>query len=144
MNEINKFNGEYSFLSNFYPSPIWGYPTVENAFQAAKTEDLTLRAPFKTCTPGQAKRMGRKLHLRPGWDQMRDTIMVMCLREKFFPHTELAFKLLGTGDALLVEGNTWGDTYWGVCDGVGQNKLGQLLMEVRFDVRVEHTNFGEF
>ena len=43
----------------------------------------------------------------------------------------MASRLINTGDAILIEGNTWGDTYWGVCDGVGENRLGKLLMEVR-------------
>lgn len=57
---------------------------------------------------------------------MRALLMV-----KFAPATELAERLLATGDAQLVEGNTWGDTFWGVCDGVGENHLGRLHMWIR-------------
>ena len=39
--------------------------------------------------------------------------------------------LLATGKATLVEGNSWGDTFWGVCRGKGKNMLGKILMRVR-------------
>ena len=50
---------------------------------------------------------------------------------------QLADWLLETGDEELVEGNTWSDTTWGVCNGVGENKLGRLLMIVRDMIKDE-------
>jgi hypothetical protein len=44
----------------------------------------------------------------------------------------------GATDARLVEGNTWNDRYWGVCRGVGQNKLGHLLMKLREEYKEYH------
>lgn len=143
---IDRFDGEYAFLSNFYESPIvlpgWhpaaGHvaPTVEHAFQAAKTvsyeaADRIIAAP----TPGQAKRLGRHALIREGWDTGRDVIMLALLQLKFARGSELAGRLLATGNAELIEGNTWGDTFWGVCGGVGQNRLGELLMHVRSELR---------
>ena len=86
--------------------------------------------------PGQAKRIGRRIELRPGWDDVRDEIMLDLIRIKFYLPS-LATKLLATGDAELVEGNYWGDTYWGVSRGRGENRLGQILMQVRDEIRKE-------
>ena len=60
--------------------------------------------------------------------------MEFCLRKKFTEHLDLQKKLLETDDAILIEGNTWGDTYWGMCAGIGENKLGQLLMKIREEI----------
>lgn len=133
---ITSFTGEYRFLSNFYRVDVElgrdgdVYPTVENAYQAAKTTDRSERIPFRSCTPGQAKRMGRRLELRPDWEEVKVDIMRHLLRQKF-ASGPLARLLLATGDAELVEGNTWNDTFWGVCRGKGRNMLGKLLMETR-------------
>lgn len=85
-------------------------------------------------TPGAAKRVGKTLTLRPDWEQVKDAIMLDVLRLKF-ALPDLRYKLLCTANVQLVEGNTWGDTYWGVCNGRGANKLGELLMQVRNEIR---------
>lgn len=138
---IDKFEGEYSFLSNFYNSPIrpfddWIlYPTVEHAFQAAKTNDIIIRKKIASQpTPGKAKSIGRHITLVPNWRDNRIYVMYQCLRAKF-EQPALREKLLATGDAKLIEGNWWGDTYWGVCNGIGENNLGKLLMKVRGELR---------
>ena len=136
---IALFDGKHAFLSNFYASPVTYecvvYPTVEHAFQAAKALTPTERLPVLMAkTPGIAKRLGRKVALRPGWDAMRIDVMRQLLREKFRPECVLAEKLLATGDAELVEGNTWGDHFWGVCRGSGENWLGRLLMDIRTEL----------
>lgn len=134
---IGNFNGKYAFLSNFYPSLIFldgddlPCSTVEHYFQASKTRDFMevvdiLQAP----TPGKAKRLGRKCTLRSDWDKIKDSVMEEALRKKF-AKPELRQLLLDTGDEYLEEGNTWGDQYWGVCNGIGKNKLGKLLMKLR-------------
>ena len=138
-NIIGSFDGEYAFLSNFYDSPIVvegiHYPTVEHAFQAYKTLSHEERLDIaSSTTPGIAKRKGRKVSLRTDWEQIKDSVMEFCLRKKFTEHLDLQKKLLETGDAILIEGNTWGDTYWGMCAGVGENKLGQLLMKIREEI----------
>lgn len=133
---IESFSGPYRFLSNFYPSEIeyegLVYPTVEHAFQAAKTVEHGARMYIARCqTPGDAKRAGRGLKLREGWDDIRIAVMLELLLQKFRPGSALAAQLAETGDAKLVEGNTWHDRFWGVCDGEGLNMLGILLMGVR-------------
>lgn len=132
---IERFNGEYVFLSNFYPSPIVingvEYPTVEHAYQAAKTcnrrEKLLVAY---ASTPGQAKRMGRKLSLRLNWEEIKVDTMLGLVRLKF-TESNLRAKLLATGTVELVERNAWNDRFWGVCRGNGQNQLGKILMRVR-------------
>lgn len=140
---ITSFSGRYHFLSNFSASPIRfdgaTYPTVEHAFQAAKTEDREARHKIaRAATPGIAKRLGRSVELRPGWDDIRDLVMLRLLRLKF-SDPELAEKLDATGDKVLIEGNHWHDTYWGAVwsDGMwrGKNTLGKLLMQIREELR---------
>jgi ribA/ribD-fused uncharacterized protein len=133
---ITSFSGSYRFLSNFYPTPRlewWGltFPTSEHAYQWAKQATsegalLVLKAP----TPGAAKRAARVHPMRPVWDSEKNGVMLDIVRAKF---TDPDFRrlLVATGDAELVEGNTWNDTYWGVCRGVGENHLGRILMQVR-------------
>lgn len=134
---IDDFSGKYEFLSNFSPSTIAiegiDYPTVEHAFQAHKSNDPdNRRAVAAQSTPGWAKKAGRALDLRPDWEDVKNDVMRTCLAQKFAEGTELARRLLETGDARLVEGNTWGDDYWGVPrGGEGQNWLGRLLEERR-------------
>lgn len=133
---ITRFSGEHSFLSNFHPSRVqWmGFEvaTVEHAFQLAKTFDHSARrAIAEALTPSKAKRLGRGVQLRPGWEISKNAVMRALLVQKFTRHLDLAQALLATGDAELIEGNDWGDVYWGVCRGHGRNQLGCQLMEVR-------------
>lgn len=132
---IAEFQGEYRFLSNFWITPVEYegivYPSSEHAFQAAKslnTEERLKIAQLKG--PKEAKAAGYKVTLRPDWETTKDAIMFQLLEIKFRDPV-LRQKLLDTGDRRLIEGNHWGDFYWGVCGGRGQNKLGALLMLLR-------------
>lgn len=142
---IDRFDGYYAFLSNFYPSSIFDsndgftYPTVEHFFQAKKSVILKEREMIsKAETPGKAKRMGRKVQLRSDWEDIKLFVMEDALRRKFSKQ-RLRAALLATGDEELIEGNWWGDTFWGVCDGIGENNLGKLLMKIREDFRNERS-----
>lgn len=135
---INSFEGKYAFLSNFYDSPIVEdritYPTNEHYFQAMKTMDSKQRQEIAACdTPGKAKKLGRKVFLRPDWEEVKLGVMETGLRMKF-SDPDLANKLIATGNEELIEGNWWGDTYWGVCNDVGENHLGKLLMKIRSEL----------
>lgn len=140
---IDRFEGPHRFLSNFYSSPLElegrRWPTVEHAYQAAKTTDRTAQEQIRTAaTPGRAKRLGQQVTLRPNWDERRLVVMRRLVAAKFAVGSDLAGRLLATGDAELIEGNTWGDTFWGqvVRDGrpVGHNHLGRLLMARRSEL----------
>jgi ribA/ribD-fused uncharacterized protein len=152
---ITSFSGKHAFLSNFHLSHIIVdgivFPTVEHAFQAAKTRARSEKKAIASLpTPGQAKRAGRHVALRPNWDEIKVNVMRELLKKKFAPGTELAQKLLDTDDRDLIEGNTWGDRFWGMVkvnrttpwDGdrevpcwEGENHLGKLLMEIRDELR---------
>jgi ribA/ribD-fused uncharacterized protein len=139
MNKIDCFDGEFAFLSNFYPCEIYDkdglrYDSVEAAFQAQKTTVANERNMFTMLNPSQAKKLGRKVALRADWDDIKDSIMEGFVRQKF-SISPLKEKLLSTGDAILIEGNYWKDHYWGVCKGIGQNKLGNILMKVREELK---------
>ena len=131
---IERFADDHEFLSNFYPSLVYFeeiiYPSVEHGYQAAKFSGMGMRAVIAAMTPGQAKRTGRKATLPADWDFKRIEIMRYLLFQKF-TDPDLRRMLLETGDAELIEGNNWGDTFWGVSNGIGENQLGKLLMEVR-------------
>jgi ribA/ribD-fused uncharacterized protein len=150
VNPILFFRGEYRFLSNFFPCEVfadWHYsdkvgsfrvscPSVEHAYQAMKADK---REDFEMIcapqSPGQAKRLGRTVRARPGWEADRVWRMEHLLQQKFARNSPLGKKLLATGDADLVEGNAWGDVYWGVCRGQGENHLGKILMKIRGDLK---------
>lgn len=136
---IDSFSGRHRFLSNFYPASIVldgeEYPTVEHAYQAAKTVDSLARAFIRGLSrAGDAKRAGKAFPLRPDWEEMKLPIMESLLWQKFAA-PPLRTWLLDTGDQVLVEGNYWGDEFWGVCRGRGENHLGKLLMKVRNELR---------
>lgn len=139
---IKRFSGTFNWLSNFYYTPVTLdgvlYPSVEHAYQAAKTLDLDAREKIRCLVaPAAAKSDGRKLLLREGWDEMKLNIMLDLLRQKF-THPGLRAKLVATGTRQLIEGNFWGDTFWGVDSRVGgENHLGRLLMQVRGEIRGE-------
>lgn len=152
MEKIEIFNGDYEFLSNFYPCKVtWEgieYPSSEHAYVAAKTLDRYARAFISTIpTAAKVKAHGRKLELRPDWDLVKFDIMWDIVYEKFLQNPELKKKLLATGDAILEEGNWWGDKIWGISpagSGVGENRLGIALMEVREHFLSEEREVDEF
>lgn len=141
---IDSFKGDYDFLSNFFLATIrwedeW-YPSNEHAFQAGKTEHPDERRWVAAApTPGAAKRRGRRVTLRPGWDEeIRYHVMYDVLWTKFTTHLDLGKRLLDTGSATLVEGNYWHDNVWGdcrcgraTCARTGDNYLGRSLMRLR-------------
>jgi hypothetical protein len=151
-NVILQFKGKYRFLSNFYPCEVeyegLVYPSVENAFQAAKKAPHK-RSQFTKISPKEARKLGRKPPIRDDWNMVRVKIMRELVYKKFKNNEELKRKLLETGDAILIEGNTWNDTFWGVnlkkpdpnseWGYVGKNMLGIILMEVREQLRKEES-----
>jgi ribA/ribD-fused uncharacterized protein len=160
---ITEFRGEYRFLSNFYELPvfyqhpdmqgaIW-WPTAEHAFQASKSSQPSeVKRILEAGSPRDAKQLGRQATCRDDWEQMKKRVMFSVLLAKFAPDYidlsthQLAAQLVATAPHVLVEGNTWGDDYWGAVPGMqgnvtlsqhwtpdlaGHNYLGRLLMAVR-------------
>lgn len=138
---IDKFDDEFAFLSNFYPASVsmdgMTFQNSEAAYQAQKCLNAMDKFQFCNLSPRDAKKLGRKVQLLPDWEDIKDDVMARILSLKFRQHLDLGNLLIATGDAELIEGNHWRDTYWGVCDGVGKNRLGELLMQVRTELRQE-------
>lgn len=136
---IDSFDGEYAWLSNFHPCEIkmFGlmYPSVEHAYQASKLTSRQDRDRIREApTAGKAKVWARNFKIRSDWEEKKYKFMKELVEYKFWMHDELKEKLLLTGDSEIIEGNWWGDTYWGVCNGKGENHLGRLLMRIRDDI----------
>lgn len=137
---IASFDGEYRFLSNFWMAPVEYegivYPSSEHAYQAAKTLNKDLRSAFAEInSPSAVKKLGQTITLRPDWEDVKINVMRDIVIAKFEQNPELMEKLMATKGRELIEGNTWGDTFWGECPlGKGRNELGKILMSIRDDI----------
>lgn len=135
------FDGEYRWLSNFYhlqyPIDYAGitFKTAENMYQAMKCVRIEDVRYISYLSPGQAKRVGKLVEIDPLFEDNKVAIMDHILRIKF---NQPKFKslLLSTGNRYIEETNTWGDTFWGVCNGVGENNLGKLIMNIRAEMNL--------
>ena len=144
MNVIGPFQGEYSFLSNMYPCKIIYdgklFRSSEALYQTFKIDPARTDwiEAIRLCErPEKAKRMVKKKdcplkkYTPKEWNFLRLAWMRISIREKFEQNPDLMEKLLDTGDAEIVELNHWNDTFFGRCDGVGENHLGKILMNLR-------------
>lgn len=156
---INCFHEEFAWLSNFFASPIempgetFVFATAEHAYQAAKCACVSDQAFIATLTtPGKAKRKAAKLQMREDWEDpvtcvingiqhvgipKKVAVMLDIVTQKFVQNPELAELLIATGDAHIEEGNNWGDRFWGVCEGEGENWLGEILVSVRSNIEAQ-------
>ena len=152
MNKIETFTTpETRFLSNFYPYKKDGskyslkvkviynaieFDCVENAYQAAKFLDREKQIAFSRMSPYETKaHWENHKDYRPDWHEVKLSLMEDFVWQKFRNSPQLAQMLLGTENAILEEGNDWGDTFWGICDGQGQNNLSKILMKTREKLR---------
>ena len=147
---INSFTGRWRFLSNFYPVTIEHqgikYPSVEHYYVAMKIKnDQQIDGKYlsyidcreliaKMPDPAKVKQFGKMLKLRKDWDDVKLDVMLWGVREKF-KNEELKDMILSTEGEELVESNWWGDKFWGVSNGEGENHLGKILMRVRDEVK---------
>lgn len=136
---IDNFSGKTMWLSNFFLAPVYAYgllyPANEHAYHAAKCVYFGQRADFQVLTAADSKKHSKAIEVRSDWHDIKFDVMLRLTRQKFYLHKTLRDRLEKTGDQELIEGNTWGDIYWGVCQGVGQNNLGKILMQVRQEFR---------
>lgn len=136
---IDSFRGPYSFLSNFYKSDIIydgiRYNSAEAAFQAQKSLDLSEREEISLLTPLKAKKAGRHITLREDWDEVKLDIMYKICLSKFTQNEDMRQLLISTCGEELIEGNDWGDSFWGTVDGHGENHLGKILMRIRDELQ---------
>ncbi len=139
---IRKFDKEYKWLSNFAPCTILlngiAYPSVEHAYMSAKSDDVRwyLKCTDESIKPGDIKKLSRGILIVNNWDSIKVEVMRECLKQKYSqePYKTL---LIETGDALIQEGNFWGDTFWGVDlnTKLGENRLGELIMAIRSELQ---------
>ena len=136
MNEIKGFSGEYRWLSNFYqleyPINFLGqeFNTTENLYQAMKCNDYEDFVTIANSSPALAKKLGRQIKLVKNWDLIRLQTMEFVQLLKYEQPT-LRNLLIETGDAYIEETNHWNNTFFGVCNGIGENHLGKIIMKIR-------------
>jgi ribA/ribD-fused uncharacterized protein len=145
MSKIDRFIGQYSFLSNFHSSTIVvdgkKYPTVEHAYQAHKATTESEREVIRCAKdPMEAKRLGKTLVLPEDWETQKVDIMKKLIRKKF-ENPLLRELLKATGDLNLIHDNRFNDRFWGMCRGSGNNWLGVILEEVRREIFCEDGAF---
>lgn len=156
MEKIDSFRGEYHFLSNFYfceirTSLVNGvFPSSEHLFQYLKAvnkeEALEI---LKAQHPAEAKKLGKKVTLRPDWKDIKVRVMKYVLKLKFDQNRILKAKLISTKGIELIEGNNWHDNFWGACscgwctNKPKRNMLGILLMELR-EAYINEENLNVF
>lgn len=141
--DVFEFKGKHRFLSNFWPAKVSydgvEYPSVENAYVASKFEG-TPPSQLQTCPPVQAKSLGKTASPTASWHDYKVRIMEDLVRQKFSLSSTMKKQLLQTYPGELIEGNSWGDTFWGKCKGIGQNQLGKILMKVRAELMGENNS----
>lgn len=141
INVIKLFVKEYRYLSNFYEQEIeicnTKYPTNEHAYMAIRvlldTGNRELHDKILNCPSGKdAKKLYKELlaskAISQTPDDVRIKIMKSCINKKFTLENSIGKSLIATGSSLLIEGNWWHDTLWGVYNNEGSNYLGKLLM----------------
>lgn len=137
---IKEFQGEYRWLSNFATVDILHdeilYPSVEHAWVASKNTDVNWkRKCAASIHPSLVKKMGDDVDLREDWDEVKETIMKELLILKF-NQEPFRTKLIETGNDYIMEGNWWGDKFWGYClqKNEGRNLLGGMIMGIRLEL----------
>lgn len=134
-NNVKGFFSQYRWLSNFEPCHIEFrgvmFHSSEAAYQSAKSGDPEDQKKFISITANDSRNLGQTVKTVEGWDEIKFHVMEEVLNSKFYKNSYLRDRLIATGSKYLEETNYWDDKFWGVCDGVGANYLGRLLMKVR-------------
>lgn len=134
--DVDEIFGSFSPHSFMLEEKDW--PTVEHYFNAMKFtnsqyQEKIQRAP----TPAKAQKLGANWLNRffwqkqPDWKNRQIVYMTRAIYSKCKQHSHIAEALLATGDKRMVENSQY-DYYWGCGrDRRGQNKYGEVLMNVR-------------
>jgi len=145
-----RFRDDYFFLSNFYPCDVKiegdltgtgsdiVFPSSENAYHYFRSDNPKTKEKFITHTPLGAKKLAKRCKAKPNWDDIKLGVMYYVVKQKFIQNPDLAAKLISTGNEMLIEHNWWRDTFWGVCNGIGENNLGMILMRIRAELWKDH------
>ena len=129
---------EYAFMSNYYPCRVTynglTYESSEAAYQAQKESDPEKRKLYCNVSPSIARLYAEQINLAPTWDLIKDQIMYEVNKAKFTQNEGFKELLLEVSEDIVQE-NTWNDTYWGVCNGVGLNKFGKILTRIKEELK---------
>ena len=134
--KILGFKDKYEFLSNDFPCSIYipwddlTYTNVSTALIAQKIEDKGSKRKFARLNGVKARKKESSIPDNPEWDKNKDKLLFDILMAKF-KSSDLKKKLLDTKDKKLINVTTYPDPYYGIRDGYGQNKLGEILEKVR-------------
>jgi ribA/ribD-fused uncharacterized protein len=156
---IRSFTGKFAFMNPIHRAGFFyegdEYQSTAAAFEAAKILNRQDRVSFWrwNCKPWDAKRLGKGIPqswMRPDWDAVQFDVMTDIMRSKF-SMPDLRRELLATRDAEIVYENSFHDNVWGAClcrslpandlkygrksgcTGSGNNRLGQILIQVRLE-----------
>jgi hypothetical protein len=140
---VKGFFGEYRWLSNYHVCPVifrgMEFTSSEAAYQSAKTNDDYVKSQIQAMSPSESKKFSHSLKTGREWEKTKKGIMYEILVDKYTRNEDLKRKLLETGSKYLEETNYWDDTYWGVYMGKGKNTLGELLMKIRNELKLQET-----
>jgi predicted NAD-dependent protein-ADP-ribosyltransferase YbiA (DUF1768 family) len=108
------------------------FPTLEHAYQAAKTKDRAIKQQIAdTDSVREARKIGRSCPMADDFD--RQSVMERLQRLKF-SDKELGLQLAKTGSAeIIMEGY---NNFWGTGDDDnGQNVQGEILETIRSELQ---------
>ena len=136
----------YGAFSNLYRREIEfegeAFATSEHAYQAGKARKPAVRKwLMQAPSPALLAMAAHGLYyweVAPGWSQTKFDRMRRVLAAKFTQHPDLQELLLSTANATLIEAATVDNEVnrlWGEVNGVGQNMLGNMLMDLRSELR---------
>lgn len=144
------FRGKYAFLSNMAYSPFemnghW-FLTAEHAFHFWKCKYADDAWKFDASNPNcvknpyEARKLGRSIVMRDGWNDIRLRVMEAIVHAKFSQNEYLMDKLAEIRGEIC-EYNDWGDTFWGKSKvngkWVGENHLGKILTKLVDEYQTE-------
>lgn len=138
---IESFRGPFAFLSTFAATPInYGgaiYASAQHLLSALMTTDKSMREKIRQAPgPAEAMKLAKSFVPRPDWEKIKLDVMREVMKRKF-QLPDLRAKLITTKGRELINANTYHDTFWGVCNGEGENWLGRIIQEVR-DGKQQH------
>jgi len=133
---------DHAWLSNFsdHGFTIEGvrWPSVEHFYQASKYAGTDVAERVRKAESAlKARKIGqdRSLEPRADWSEVKADLMRLAIRAKFEQNRRLRESLLATGDEELIH-ESGSDPFWGRSrDGIGENRLGEILMSVREELR---------
>lgn len=137
-----KLKDPYGCFSNYWKARFFVFGRwwtwSEAPYQAAKTiVQSEIDAIHQATKANDTRLLGQKVTMRPDWDQVKRSVMKEVCMAKFLQHPDLRKILMDTGNEVLIEDSPV-DWYWGCgADGTGQNVLGQVLMEIREELKGE-------